>query len=149
GPSVRLAYPQALWGDGTYLYLADGHAIRRITIATAQTTTIAGNTLNPGSRDGVGTDARFDFPLGLWGDGAYLYVADSGNSTIRKIDLSNNSVTTIIGVALTPGAENGRGTSGRLDYPVGLWGDGTFLYVSDNNTRSIRRISPAGFVPFN
>src|SRR5262249_11243589 len=149
GPSVRFVYPQAIWGDSTYLYVADGHAIRRITIATAQTTTIAGDIMNPGSSDGIGKAASFNFPSGLWGDGAYLYVADRGNSTIRKIDLSNNNVTTIVGAALTPGAENGRGAAGRLDRPIGLWGDGTFLYVSDNNTGSIRRISPAGFVPFN
>ncbi len=149
GPSVRFVYPQALWGDSTYLYVADGHAIRRVTIATAQTTTIAGDILNPGSRDGIGNAASFNFPLGLWGDGSYLFVADSGNSTIRKIDLSNNSVSTIVGAAQTPGSENGRGSAARLDHPIGLWGDGTFLYVSDNNTQNIRRISPSGWIAFN
>ena len=47
--------------------------------------TLAGNVLQ-GSADGAGTEARFSHPIGLAADGAgNLYVADAGNSTIRKI----------------------------------------------------------------
>jgi hypothetical protein len=144
GSAARFVYPQGLWGDGTYLYVADGHAIRRITIASAEVTTVAGNLIQPAIDDGVGAAAGFNFPLGLWGDGANLYVADSESATIRKIDLATNAVTTIIGKAQTQGTENGRGAAGRLVYPVGLWGDGNYLYVGDNGGYNVRRISAAG-----
>jgi hypothetical protein len=144
GSAARFVYPQAVWGDGTSLYVADGHAIRKITIANAEVTTIAGNLIQPGTGDGSGTAASFNFPVGLWGDGTNLYVADSENTTIRKIDLRTNTVTTIIGKALTPGTENGRAAAGRLVYPIGLWGDGNYLYVTDNGGHNVRRISAAG-----
>src|SRR5262249_33517903 len=117
-------------------------------IATAQVTTIAGKVATAGWADGVGSAATFNLPLGMWGDGANLYVADSGNSVIRKIDLSTNNVTTIIGTPLTPGTEDGIGAAGRVSAPIGLWGDRIFLYVSDDDGFNIRRISAAGTVPY-
>jgi hypothetical protein len=148
GQAARFYSPEALWGDGTNLFLADGHAIRRISIATAQLTTIAGKVATGGWADGGGSAATFNLPLGMWGDGANLYVADSGNSVIRKIDLDTNNVTTIIGTPLTPGTEDGIGAAGRLTDPIGLWGDGIFLYVSDDDGFNIRRISAAGTLPY-
>lgn len=144
GVAARFVFPEGIWGDGTSLYVADGHGIRKIAIATAEVTTIAGNLREPGTSDGIGAAAYFNFPFGVWGDGSNLYVADTESSTIRKIDLSTNTVTTIIGAALTPGTENGRSSAGRLVYPIGLWGDGTYLYVTDNGGSNIRRISAAG-----
>jgi len=105
------------WTDGTSLFLTDSNAIRQITIATQVVTTIAGSAETAGFVDGVGTAARFSTPAGIWGSNNVLYVADSGNSAIRKIDLSSGQVTTAI---LLPGS------------PSHLYGDANnLLYVSD------------------
>lgn len=47
------------------------------------TSTLAGTAGSSGSTDGTGTAARFYGPYGITTDGTYLYVADSGNNTIR------------------------------------------------------------------
>ena len=92
-------------------------------------TTIAGLAGNQAGDDGTGSNARFFFPQGVFCDGlGNLYVADSANHKIRKIVLSTNEVTTVVGKAGEPGAVNGSGgPSGmaRFDYPVALWSDGT------------------------
>ena len=58
--------------------------------ATAKVTTLAGKAGSQGSVDGSGAAARFDGPSGIACDTAgNLYVADSGNDTIRKITVSH------------------------------------------------------------
>jgi len=60
------------------------HIIRKIVISTGVVTTLAG-----GSRaftDATGTSARFNFPLGITTDGTNLYVSDTYNHRIRKIE---------------------------------------------------------------
>ncbi len=144
GTRARFFFPEGIWGNGTTLYVTDGYGIRKIDIATAQVTTIAGNLTTPGSTDGIGTAASFSYPLGLWGDGSNLYVADNDYATIRKIDLGTNNVTTIIGKPQVYGTENGRGSASRLVSPIGLWGVGATLYVSDDTASNIRAIRAAG-----
>jgi len=104
GSAARFDYPQSVWSDGTYIYVADtgNDAIRRITIATGAVTTIAGSVGVTGAVDATGTAARFRGPEGIWGDGTNLYVADYGNHSIRRIVLSSGAVTTIAGLAATP-----------------------------------------------
>ncbi len=48
-------------------------------------TTIAGTAGAIGSADGTAAAARFHYPFGITTDGTNLYVADTNNSTIRKI----------------------------------------------------------------
>ena len=45
---------------------------------------LAGSTGAFGSADGTGTTARFNNPYGITSDGTNLYVADTGNNTIKK-----------------------------------------------------------------
>ncbi|NTV94676.1 MAG: hypothetical protein HGA75_04580 [Thiobacillus sp.] len=83
--------------------------------------------------DGVGSAARFDFVngvnfsgAGITNDGTYLYVADIGNSAIRKIDTANATVSTL--------------PSSGLTSPQGITSDGTNLYIADNNRSSIYKL---------
>src|SRR3569833_1483387 len=60
-------------------------------------TVVAGSD-SAGYKDGLGPDARFDHPFGLALDNAgNLYIADEGNSLIRKIAPATN-VTTFAGM---------------------------------------------------
>lgn len=78
------------------IYVADrnNHCIRKI--SGGNVTTIAGKKGVQGHDNGTGTAATFDAPFNVYIDGNTLYVADYGNSAIRKIDLSNNAVTDFI-----------------------------------------------------
>ena len=110
-------------------------------------TTLAGTANSPGSADGTGADARFKDPKGVTVDGAgNVFVADSGNHTIRKITPAG-VVTTLAGTANSSGSADGTGVNAQFNNPTGVAVDGSgnaFVADSDNNT--IRKITPAGVV---
>ncbi len=69
-------------------------------MATRAVTTLAGTANLTGTTDGTGAAARFSGPFGVAADGAgNLFVADLSNSTTRKIQISNATVTTLVGIA--------------------------------------------------
>ena len=88
GTSASFRYPHAITTDGTNLYVADygNHLIRQIVISTGVVTTLAGTTGSYGSADGTGTSASFYYPDGITTDGTNLYVGDTFNDLIRKIE---------------------------------------------------------------
>jgi sugar lactone lactonase YvrE len=100
-----------------------------------------------GSNDGIGTNARFLFPKGVAVDSAgNVYVADTLNSTIRKVR-ANGAVTTFAGTAGVYGDKDGTGSSAQFFWPSGLAVDSaTNLYVADLYNHTIRKITPARVV---
>ena len=86
GASARFVSPNYITCDGTYLYVTDSNAVRRIHIASREVLTIAGSDSSGAWADGTGGAARFYTPLGITTDGGSLYVCDSTNHVIRKID---------------------------------------------------------------
>ncbi|MCX6873709.1 MAG: choice-of-anchor D domain-containing protein, partial [Verrucomicrobia bacterium] len=110
-------------------------------------TNLAGMPGGTGSADGTGSAARFSFPSGIGKDGSgNLYVADSGNYTIRKITPSG-VVTTLAGSPGQSGSTDGTGNSARFNYPAGIAVDGTGnLYVTDLYNSTIRKVTPSGVV---
>ncbi|MFZ9595287.1 MAG: hypothetical protein ACO3A2_04330 [Bdellovibrionia bacterium] len=129
------------------LYLADtgNHLIRKITAAGVVTTLAGAGSM--GSLDSTGTQARFNRPSSLALDSSgNLYVADSGNDTIRKITPSG-VVSTFAGSAGLAGTTNGTGTAARFNHPEGIVADSSDnLYVTDSGNHTIRKITPAGVV---
>ncbi|MGO9446628.1 MAG: hypothetical protein ACLPXB_17920 [Thiobacillaceae bacterium] len=87
GMEATFYRPSGITTDGTNLYVADNwnNSIRKIVIATGAVTTLAGVPLTKGDADGEGTAASFDAPFGITTDGRNLFVADTVNFTIRKI----------------------------------------------------------------
>jgi uncharacterized repeat protein (TIGR02543 family) len=86
------------------IYVADqsNQAIRKIT-PSGIVTTLAGQSGNPGSADGIGSVTRFDRPQGVAIDGVgTLYVADSGNSTVRATQPLTTPVNQFIAFAPLP-----------------------------------------------
>jgi hypothetical protein len=107
-------------------------------------TTLAGVAGSPGSTNGVGTIARFKNPLGvsISPDGVYALVAGNPNHLIHQIIISTASVTTLAGVAGSPGSTNGMGTIARFNIPngVSISPDGVYALVADWNNHLIRHI---------
>src|SRR5262249_51084184 len=73
-----------IWGNGRLLYVASGHTIRTVDLATGETRTLAGNPALAGTENGSALDARFIGPDRIVGDGVNLYVSDND---IRKISM--------------------------------------------------------------
>ena len=122
------------------------HTICRVT-ATGEVTILAGQAGRAGSEDGVGGAARFCHPQGLAVDAAgNLFVADSGNDTIRRVT-PGGVVTTVAGLARLAGAADGLGTAARFNYPDSVAVDGAGnIYVADLYNATIRKVTPAGEV---
>jgi streptogramin lyase len=109
-------------------------------------TTLAGSA-PIGSADGVGTQAHFSSPGGVAvGGNGNVFVADSGNNTIRMITPAG-VVTTVAGQAGVTGSTDATGTNALFNQPRSLAVDtnGNVL-VADTSNHTIRRITPAGVV---
>lgn len=138
---AELAQPSglALSNDGSLLYFADSESssIRVGNLVDGVTELIVGGDANLfefGDEDGIGNQARLQHPLGLAFASGVLYVADTYNSKIKKIDVDTNAITSWLG------GDAGwiDGSDPRFDEPGGLALDGSTLYVADTNNHVIR-----------
>lgn len=142
----------AIGPDG-YLYVSDftNHAIRKVD-AAGNVTTVTGGT--QGYVDGDLASAQFRFPRGLAIDrNGIVYVADSWNHRIRRIDVPGNSVSTFagggssMGVGSTGAYLDGQDTMARFWTPCGLdMNAGDSLFVADAYNHRIRVIAADGRV---
>ena len=147
--TARFAYPFGVALDSNRtIYVADrnNHTIRKITQAGV-VTTFAGLADTSGTTDGTGSAARFSNPWSVAVDsGGTVYVADTGNFTIRKIT-PDGVVTTLAGLAGASGSTDGTGSAARFGSPSGVAVDSSGLvYVADTFNQTIRRIGPGGVV---
>jgi len=131
------------------LYVADSrnNVIRKIAPGGI-TTTFAGTAKDQGgSSDGPGASAQFNFPTGVAVDrSGNVYVADTGNSTIRKIT-SAGIVSTFAGSAGAIGSADGVSAAARFNSPEGVAVDQNgYVYVADSGNQIIRKVSPEGAV---
>ena len=86
-----------------------------------------------GDEDGIGTAARLQHPLGVVFDGGYVWVADTYNSKIKRIDPATGEVATLAG------GQGWRDGSDPLFYePGGIDAADGKLYVADTNNHSVR-----------
>ena len=82
----ELSSPRGIATDGSYLFYSDSNAIRRMDLATEEVVTVAGVVYSEGSDDGAGGSARFKYPQALFLQDEVLFVSDTQNHTIRKIE---------------------------------------------------------------
>jgi sugar lactone lactonase YvrE len=149
GSAARFSHPRGVAVDAAgNVYVADcGNCTIRKVTPNGTVTTIAGLASNRSSADGVGTTARFYNPQGVALDSAgNLYVADTGNSTIRRLTRSG-AVTTLAGLAQNDGNADGVGSAARFCCPRGVATDTAGnLYVADTSNDLIRKVTPNGMV---
>jgi sugar lactone lactonase YvrE len=127
------------------VYVADwnNHRVRKISQG-GEVTTLAGS--KAGFADGLGDQARFRNPGALAVDDfGNIYVADSSNRRIRKID-PNGMVTTLAGDG-TLGTRDGPAGQARFSNPRGIELDASGnVYVADSSSHRIRKMTPTGEV---
>jgi hypothetical protein len=148
GTNALCYAPYSVKSDGANtIYFADtyNHAIRKFDINTHQVTTIAGNGV-AGYQDGATTTAKFNYPEGVFYKNGFLYVGDNVNNVIRKIDLANNTVSTIAGSG-AQGYQDGASTQAQFNQPKYLIVDANnTVFVADYENHCIRKISTSGQV---
>lgn len=126
---ARFKQPARIASDGKNLYITDfgNRTVRRISLQTGVVDTIAGRADVLGSSNGNKGISTFNHPNGIATDGVNVYVTDSFEGTVRRIELtSGNFNTTTI-------------WSG-LNSPIGITTNGSGLYVADRGTNTIFRI---------
>ena len=99
-----------------------------------------------GLADGPLNEASFANPMGITADKkGNLYIADSHNNLIRKIDIGGK-VTTLAGNGST-GSQDGEGSAASFFYPVSVFSDKNGdVFVSDTHNNLIRKIDNVGNV---
>ncbi|MBI3881079.1 MAG: hypothetical protein HY301_13590 [Verrucomicrobia bacterium] len=148
GPAALALFsdPAGIAADASgNFFIADSanHVIRKFA-TNGLVSTIAGTPEVAGSAD---SPAAFDSPSGVCVDAAgNLFVADTGNHTIRKI-AANGTVTTLAGLAGEAGATNGPGATARFNSPLGIVvATNGILFIADSGNHLLRKISPDGTV---
>jgi len=140
----------AIAPDGT-MYIADSagnHVWKRS--PNGDTSIYAGDGIAGRSGDhGAAKDAQLWGPMGLALDkSGNLYIADTGNNRIRKVD-KNEIITTVAGNNnfYGDGGDGGPATDARLAYPFGIAvaKDGT-IYIADTGNNRVRKVSTNGTI---
>jgi sugar lactone lactonase YvrE len=137
----RLDFPAGLATDGYALYVASGrnNTIGRIDLSSRTLSIAAGQTFKEGSNDGTGASALFASPSGMVIVGGDLYIADTKNSDIRKMNLASKVVTTVAGTANISGGQDGKGPVAHFNLPSQITSDGAgMLYISDTYNNTVR-----------
>lgn len=139
----------AVDGEGNvYIADTDNHRIRRVD-ASGTITTLAGTGRWGTEGDGgPATRAGLTAVRGLATDAAgNLYVADTWDDSVRKID-PQGIITTVAGTGEEgPGGDGGPATEARLDKPRGVAVDAAGnLYIADSDNHRIRRVDPNGII---
>lgn len=146
--SAQLYGPRGIAVDTTgSLYIMDGLAGRIRKVSGGVITTVAGNgTLGFSGDRGLATNAQLRSPAGVAVDKeGSLYIADTGNSRVRKV--SHGEITTFAGNGQAGyGGDNGLATSASLYQPTALaFGPDGSLYIADTGNHRVRKVS-AGII---
>jgi thiol-disulfide isomerase/thioredoxin len=139
---AALAQPSGIATDGERLYFADSEssAIRAAAVdpGGAVETIVGIDLFTFGDRDGMGDDVRLQHPLGVaWRDGA-LYIADTYNNKIKRLDPRARRCETILGCGDAAFEDNPDGRLAYLNQPGGVTAFRDRLYIADTNNHAIR-----------
>jgi uncharacterized protein (TIGR03437 family) len=130
------------------VYIADTHNARvREIIPGGNIYTIAGNGTSGYSGDGgAATNAELTLPAGVVVDSSgNIYIADYGNSTVRKVDTKGNISTVAGNGTVGYSGDGGPANKATLSAPYGLAFDSAGnLYISDLGNTDIREITTDG-----
>ena len=149
----RLPDGVAVDGSGN-VYIADGYNGRVRKVDSSGTiTTFAGSGTFPHNSGfsgdgGSATSSLLRYPQGVAVDGSgNVYIADTLNHRIRKVD-SSGTITTFAGTGTQGfGGDGGSATSSLLSYPRGVAVDGSGnVYIADRGNNRIRKVDSSGTI---
>ena len=139
--SAQLAQPSGIATDGTRLHFTDSEtsAVRSADLdEMGDVTTIVGKDLFTfGDVDGMGDDVRLQHPLGIDLHEGLLFITDTYNNKIKKIDPNTRTATSIIGSG-EPGHEDGSAMVAKFHEPGGISIANGKIYIADTNNHAVR-----------
>jgi hypothetical protein len=125
------------------LFIADpvSDVVREVVKATGNIITVAGDGIDGYSGDGSqATAAELDLPTGLAVDATgHLFIADSGNSVVREVNLTSGVITTVAGNGIVGyNGDNIQATAAELAGPTGIAVDAAGdLFITSNELRLV------------
>ena len=149
GEEARFDLPVGITVDSAgVIYVVDqfDSTVRSIT-PDAVVTTLETRSMDAASADQIMPSPRLNHPSGIAVDcSGNLYIADTGNNTIRKL-APDGSMTTFAGESGIPGLAEGQGAAARFNSPLGIAVDlDGNVYVADQGNLKIRKITADGSV---
>jgi sugar lactone lactonase YvrE len=142
----------ALDGAGNVFFSDTGNnAIRRIDAGTGLISTVAGTLAQHGytGDGGLAAGATLNTPNGIALDTVgNLYIADTGNHTIRKVNAATGIITTIAGVGSGGfSGDGGLAVAATLNNPWGVSVSAAGeIYIADQSNQRIRKIAVTGLI---
>ncbi len=151
GTSAELNNPMGVTVDSAgNFYIADSanNVIRKVTPGDQISTVAGSNALGAGFSGDTGAplSAQLNGPSAVALDAAgNLYIADTGNNRIRKVNFATNVITTVAGSGGTTYSGDGLpATDAALNAPRGLAFDAAGnLYIADSGNQAVRMVSAA------
>jgi DNA-binding beta-propeller fold protein YncE len=138
---AALAQPSGLATDGKKLFFADSEvsAVRSADLsATGSVETLIGKGLFEfGDIDGKYPEARLQHPIGVAYHDGFVYVADTYNHKIKRVNPETKTLETFIGTGKR-GMTDGPARQASLSEPNGMVFVGSKLYIADTNNHMIR-----------
>jgi len=139
GPRALFIHKRALW-----IALREGHSVWKMNLDTHILQHVAGTGNKGYSGDnGPTRQATFNGPKGIAvGPKGHIYIVDTENQVIRKIDMDKHIVTTVAGNGQRGyGGDGGPATQAKMDRPHGVCvGKDGSIYIGDTNTHRVRRV---------
>jgi sugar lactone lactonase YvrE len=131
--------------NATLLIASPGaNVVRAVNLVDGIINTVAGTGTSGFAGDGaLATSAQLSKPGAVWADAATnVYIADMGNSRVRRVDASTGFITTVAGSATAGYAgDNGSATAAQLNSPTGIALDAKAnLYIADAKANVIRKV---------
>ena len=151
--SAQLHGPEGLAVDAAgNLFIADtlNAKVRRVSAASGVITTVAGSgTPGYGGDGSAATSAQLNLPIGVAVDSSgNVYIADFGNSRVRKVSASGATIGTVAGNGSTGySGDGGPAVKAQLNGPQGVAVDAAGnLYIADTENNAIREVTSAGLI---
>ena len=140
--------PRALFIQGNDLWIAlrEGHSVWKMDLQEGKLVPIAGSGKKGFTGDGGSAkNATFDGPKGIAiGPDGNIYVMDTENHAVRKIELQSGLISTVAGFGpkgLGGGGDGGSATKAQMDRPHGICvGPDGAIYIGDTNNHRVRRV---------
>ena len=147
---LRLPLGVAIYGDNLYIADKFNNRIRKVVLSTGMISTVAGSSTSTdfGGDNGAATSATFNYPQGVMVDTyGSLYISDTSNNRVRKVDYQTNIITTIAGTGSTQPDVGGdlydgsSATRAIINQPIFSVVDGSNnIFIADSGNNRIRNV---------
>ena len=139
--SAALAQPSGIVSNGMKLYFTDSEtsAVRSAELnSDGSVASIVGQDLFTfGDVDGTGDEVRLQHPLGIDIEAGSIYITDTYNNKIKRIDPDTRKASSLLGSG-KPGHTDGPADTAKFHEPGGISVDAGNIYIADTNNHAIR-----------